>query len=833
MASKPKPDVDALAEYNAKRNFGVTSEPEGIRAVEVGRRLVIQHHYATRDHYDLRLEVDGVLKSWAVTRGPSANPRDKRLAVRTEDHPVSYATFEGLIPKKQYGGGTVILWEYATFSPLNGDPAEAIANGEIKFIAEGTRMRGRWVLVRMNIEKGRENWLLIKEKGDAFVEDDESLTARFPTSISSGRTREEIEQGKPAKPSARVKKAPSKTPAVRLADIPFIEPMLCDTVDAPPVSSDWLCEMKYDGYRLQLAIAGGEARLSTRTGLDWTAKFRGIQTEASSLLCTSAIIDGEAVVFNARGVSDFPALVAALEQKRAMDIEFVAFDLLMLDGKDWRKEPLTRRKARLAELLAGRKTIIRYADHFIGNGPDLLKAAGQAGAEGIIAKRASAAYVSGRSSHWLKIKVNPREDVVVIGYNPSKAGDLFGSLLAAREVEGELVYAGRIGTGYDAATKTALWPRLKAAEKSPTPALADLSRPVEIPRGVMFLAQPFRAEVRYSGLTSDGQMRHARFIGAREDLPVRTPKPKSEAAPPAPKPAKTTAAKAAAKADFAVTHPERVIYPDDGVTKGDVAAYYARAASRLIPHLANRPVSVIRVPDTIKAETFFQRHPKAGMMAGVVPVPVEDKEEPYFTLDGAAGIHAAVQFGGIELHGWMSTTDKLGFPDRLVFDLDPDEDLTFSHVKSAAVLLRDSLQTVGLKTYAMVTGGKGVHVIAPLDRSLSADDVEAFTAGFARGLAQQAPQQFVANMSKAKRKGRIFIDWLRNKERSTAILPWSLRARPGAPVAVPVSWDVLGQLDKGSAFNLRTALEQPDAMADFFKVKQTIPRAAIDFVRSV
>jgi bifunctional non-homologous end joining protein LigD len=836
------PAADALAAYNAKRDFARTAEPAGVLVAEAGRRLVIQHHYATREHYDLRLEVEGVLKSWAVTRGPSANPKDRRLAVRTEDHPVSYADFEGTIPKKEYGGGTVILWEYATFTPLNGDPAAAIEAGEIKFVAEGTRMRGRWVLVKMNVEKGRENWLLIKEKGDSFVEPDDGLVARFPTSISTGRTRAEIEAGAPAKaaePAVAAKPRRGKQQTVpaassTLADLPFIPPMLCATAEAPPESADWLCEMKYDGYRLQLAIAGGAARLSTRTGLDWTAKFRGIAAEAAGLGCESAIVDGEAVVFDASGVSDFPALVAALEKARAMDIEFVAFDLLMLDGVDLRVLPTAERKARLKTLLKGRKTIIRYADHFVGHGPELLAAAARAGAEGIIAKRADAAYVSDRSSHWLKIKVNPREDVVIIGYNPSAAGDLFGSLLAAREVEGRLVYAGRIGTGYDAATKSALWPRLRSAEVKRPAHLAGLETPAAIPKGVRFLAQPFRAEVRYSGLTSDGQMRHARFLAAREDLPVGGMKAAAEAPMPQekPKPAKPrAAATGAAAAPVTITHPDRVIYPRDGVTKGDVAAYYAAAASRMLPHLAGRPVSVIRVPETIEKEQFFQRHPMKGM-GGVIPFDA-GKDEPYFVVDGAAGLQHVAQYGGVELHGWMSRIDKPGFPDRLIFDLDPDEGLDFASVRDAAAELRGHLATVGLQTFAMVTGGKGVHVIAPLDRSLDTEAVEGFAAGFARGLARQFPQRFTATLSKEKRKGRIFIDWLRNKARSTAVLPWSLRARPGAPVAVPVTWERLQGLKAGNVFTIRSALDQPDAMADFAKVRQSIPQAAIDFVRSL
>lgn len=454
---KSRATTNPLATYRAKRDFSRTPEPAGA-SVAPGHRLIIQHHFATRDHYDLRLETGGVLKSWAVTRGPSADPHDRRLAVRTEDHPLDYATFEGLIPKGQYGGGTVILWEYTTFTPLNGDPGEAIAKGEIKFLAHGARMRGRWVLVRMKPRPGekRENWLLIKER-DEFAEDDDSLTARFPDSVSTERSREEIEKGKPARALSRSPltgegkgdglRNPARLPAAlparrrRASALPaFVAPQLCTQVEAPPEGGDWLYELKYDGYRLQLAVADGEARLYTRTGLDWTQKFGAIAADAARLKCKSALIDGEAIVMNAKGVSDFPGLVAALEQHRSGDIALMAFDLLFLDGADLREKPLHQRKKKLAALLETAPHNIRFATHMESEGKATFDAAVAAGAEGVIAKRGDAPYRSGRTHSWLKIKGYPRTDVLIVGYKPSTKHELFASLHAALEEGDELRY---------------------------------------------------------------------------------------------------------------------------------------------------------------------------------------------------------------------------------------------------------------------------------------------------------------------------------------------------------------------------------------------------------
>ncbi len=439
----------SLKTYRAKRDFRLTPEPEGA-AVEPGHRLIVQHHFATRDHYDLRLEIDGVLVSWAVTRGPSADPRDRRLAVRTEDHPLDYATFEGLIPKGQYGGGTVILWEYTSFTPVNGDPAEAVRKGEIKFIAHGERMRGGWVLVRMRTKDKRENWLLIKER-DEFAEGDDGLTSRFPKSVSTRRTRRQIEKGEPDKP-ALAERAP-KLPA-------FVAPQLCSVADSPPEGENWIYELKYDGYRLELAVAGATAKVYTRSGLDWTGKFASVARDAGALKCQSALIDGEAVVLDEKGVSQFPALVAALEQRRSGAILFMAFDLISLDGADLRKQPLFKRQQALRKIIGAGAPHIRFAEHIAGDGRRVFEQAVAGGAEGIIAKDRTSPYVSARSRAWVKIKGYPRTDVVIVGYKPSTRTEHFASLHAAIEEDGKLRYVGGIGTGYSAARREAIFARI-------------------------------------------------------------------------------------------------------------------------------------------------------------------------------------------------------------------------------------------------------------------------------------------------------------------------------------------------------------------------------------
>lgn len=783
---------EPLATYRAKRDFKRTREPSGKAAVSAGRRLVVQRHFARREHFDLRLEIDGVLASWAVTRGPSANPRDKRLAVRTEDHPLDYGAFEGTIPPKNYGAGTVLLWESTTYEPLNGDPAKALQNGEIKFLAQGERMAGEWVLVRLKDEGTHENWLLIKHR-DAFAEQDDSLARRFETSVVSARDRADVEAGR----APQKVKGKAEPPAFR-------PPNLCESAKSVPTDKGWLYELKYDGYRLQIAMGGGAARVYTRSGLDWSPRFPGLVAAARRLPCTSALLDGEAVVFDDKGVSDFPALVAALESGRSENIVFVAFDLLERDRKDCTKLPLVKRKTLLRDLLpdGGR---LRFGDFFDARGAEMFKLAVAAGAEGVVAKRADSPYRSGRSSDWLKIKAHTSEDVVILGHTPSEKGENFAALLAARRAGNGWIYLGKIGTGFKF-FRSQIDAKIAQAPAARPKNLANADK---LPKRAVFWQKPVEAEVGLGGWTGDGFLRQARLLRLRDDLPS-----------PAPRMTKSR-----------LTHPDKIMFPDCGVTKGEVAAYYAAVAERMAPHLAQRAVSLVRAPDGIAGQKFFQRHPLKGMTAGIVPVHDPTADETYFALDGAEGLATAAQFSAIEIHGRMCRADAWDRPDRIVFDLDPDEALDFAAVRDAGLLIRDVLEAAGLKSWPLLSGGKGAHVVAPLNGSNSQEEAQDFAEAVAKNLAREKPQTFVATMMKTRRKGKIFIDWMRNTRTATAILPWSLRARPGAPVAMPLSWREFARAKTANAFTIGAAAKRQDSWADFFDVWQGIRPEVLELLR--
>lgn len=816
-----------LDPYRSKRDFTQSPEPSGGGASKKAsaHHFVVQRHRARREHFDLRLEVGGVLKSWAVTRGPSANPSSRRLAVETEDHPLDYAAFEGVIPEKSYGAGAVMVWDRGRWLGATDTQArKALASGHFKFTLAGERMRGRWALVRMGAEGKRVNWLLVKDR-DGFAESDDTLATRFDTSVVTGRGFEEISAGKPSRrPKPRKRGSSGAAPD-------FIPPMLCSAAKAPPSTGQWLYEMKYDGYRMQIAAGGGGAVIRTRNGHDWTEKFPDIAEAASRLPVRDAVIDGEAVVLDAKGLADFPALVATLQGDRAHALTFVAFDILRLDGQSLLSHPLSERKKTLARVLAGLLPgeALRLAPSLETDGQKLLGEIAAAGGEGVIAKRAGSTYVSRRSKNWLKIKARAREDAVVIGLAPSTRGRAFASLVTAVRDGGRLRYAGRVGTGFSARGQKSIMERLEPFRRaSPPPRIEGLER---APPGTQWLEPRETAAIRFNGWTGDGLMRAARFLGWRDDGEEKPPvmKEKKPAAATA-RMAKNGSTKSAAPP---ITHADRVIFPRDGVTKGDVAAYYERMAPLIMPHLSERPVSVLRAPDGIDSETFFQRHPMPAMRAGLARVAdPQGAHRDYMAIADPAGLATVVQFGGVELHGWGARLPDLGRPDRMVFDLDPAEGVPFERVVEAAYLIRDVLTSAGLVCFALSSGGKGIHVLAPLDRSQSWEQIEAFTSGVARNLARLEPGSFVATASKAKRKGRIFIDWLRNKSSATAIVPYSLRARAGATIACPVSWPGLKSLDGPGSFQART-FEPPrrDPWSGFFETRQNISAAALAIAR--
>ncbi|WP_380874693.1 ATP-dependent DNA ligase [Sphingomonas sp. DBB INV C78] len=788
---------DQLSRYREMRDFTRTAEPSGATRPAKGNSFVVQKHAATRLHYDFRLELDGVLKSWAVTRGPSCDPDDKRLAVRTEDHPLDYGGFEGTIPKGQYGGGTVMLWDNGTWEPIAGkDPHKTLEEGHLHFILHGKRMKGEWLLVRMKPrgkEKG-ENWLL-RKVDDRHSGGSDDLVAGHLTSVETGRSMAEIaDDKKGAKPKAAGRKS-SKRAVSGLP--PFRSVQLATLVDHVPAGEGWLHELKYDGYRLLLAVGGGEARAYTRTGLDWSDRFAGLVAEAAKLKVTSALIDGEAVVLDDQGRSSFQALQATLKGGKDR-ISFFAFDLLELDGEDMTALPLSERKARLAKLIGKGKGDILYSDHIAGKGEQLFHRFCDAGLEGVISKRAAARYVGTRSGNWVKTKCTRRQEFVIVGWTQSDKQRGFRSLLLGMHGEEGLRYAGKVGTGFGAEEMARLMALMQPLEAEK----ATVEAPRAAVRGAHWIKPKLVAEIAFTEFTGDGVLRHPSYIGLREDKKADAVVREVEM------PVETVAA----SGDDAVriSNRDRVIFPEAKITKGALADYYQAVAPIMLPWVAERPISLVRCPQGRARKCFFQKHDAGSFGDHVHHVAIREKngsEEPYLYIDDAPGLLACVQMGTIEFHGWGSRIGEVEKPDRLVFDLDPDEGLDFADVVSAAFHTRDQLNALGLATFAMVTGGKGVHVIAPLTPKAEWLAVKDFAQRFATALAQAEPDRFTAALAKAKRKGRIFIDYLRNQRGSTAVMPYSARARERAPVAVPVTWEELRKLDTPSRWHVGDAKE--------------------------
>ncbi|QIQ85372.1 DNA ligase D [Erythrobacter sp.] len=801
-------EKDALAEYNTRRDFEATPEPAGEPGKSGGNSFMVQKHDATRLHWDLRLEMDGVLKSWALAKGPSLDPATKRLAVRTEDHPLSYATFEGTIPKDQYGGGTVMLWDRGTWAAVEGKSASDIDKGHLHFCLEGERMKGEWLLIRLK-PKGnekRENWLL-RKLDDEFTGGTDELVERELTSIATGRSMAEIAAGKATGEQkndsvlARMKpkRGGGARKARKSAPLPsFRKPQLATLVDEVPAGNRWMHEIKFDGYRALVAAKGDEVRVFTRSGKDWTDKFAPLARAFADLDLPSCLIDGEIVACDRHGNPDFSTLQSVLKrghgsQGQGDAIDFHAFDLLEAEGEDLAGEPNVERKERLEALLKSAEPPIHVADHVIGSGEKLFSAMCDAGQEGIISKAIDAPYRSSRSKAWVKVKCTRRQEFVVIGWKPSKAkGRPFASLLMAQFENGELVYKGNVGTGFDGDDFDALSGKLKRLERKTPPAEVEKAKA----RGVRWVTPKLVAEVAFAEFTADGNIRHGSYLGLREDKEAKDVTPER----PASAPAEPDAVKISSR--------DRVIFPGSGATKGDLADYYEAIAPIMLPFAANRPVSLVRCPQGRAKKCFFQKHDTGGFGDAVRRVPIHEKDgdlEDYLYVDDARGILQCVQMGTIEFHGWGSRTSDVEAPERMVFDLDPDEGLDFADVKSAARDIRDRLADLGLTSFAMLSGGKGVHVVVPLLAGHSWEAHKDFSRRFSEALSLAQPDRFTATMSKAKRKGKIFIDWLRNQRGATAILPYSARAREGAPVAAPLGWNELREADSARAFTIADA----------------------------
>ena len=806
------PAADSLATYRAKRDFKKTAEPSGATNPTTGNGFLVQKHDATRLHYDFRLELDGVLLSWAVTRGPSSDPDDKRLAVRTEDHPLDYATFEGTIPKGQYGGGTVMLWDNGTWKSIAGkDPRKTIPEGHLHFILHGRRMKGEWIMIRLKPrgkEKG-ENWLL-RKVADEHAGGSDDLVATHLTGIDSGLTMAEIAAGKSAPKKPTPKAAAAKPPAGAAPRArrsgktkpagtppPFRPVQLATLVDHVPAGNSWLHEMKYDGYRALISVGGGDGRAYTRSGLDWTDKFAPVVADAATLDVSSALLDGEAVVLDAEGRTSFQGLQGALKDDPG-SILYYAFDLLALDGEDLTSLPLVQRKEKLAALIGVGTEKIRYSDHIVGRGEELFGTFCEAGLEGVISKRADAKYVGARSGSWVKTKCIKRQEFVIVGWTPSDKQRGFRALLLGVNEDGKLRYAGKAGTGYTADEIDKLMGLMAPLEvKEPT-----VAAPRAAVRGAHWIQPKLVAEIAFMEVTGDGVLRHSSYLGLRLDK-----KPEAVVFE---KEALVAEVEAPAPTKVRVTNRERVIFPEGKITKGELVDYYQAVSGIMLPWAGSRPISLVRCPQGRGKKCFFQKHDAGSFGDHVHHVGIREKDghdEPYLFIDDAEGLVTCVQMGTIEFHGWGARIEDVEKADRLVFDLDPDEGLDFKDVISAAFHVQGMLAQMGLATFPMATGGKGVHVIAPLTPQAEWPAVKDFAHRFAQVLAQTEPDRFTAALAKAKRTGRIFVDYLRNQRGATAVMPYSARAREHAPVAVPITWEELRSLDGASRWHVGDSLE--------------------------
>lgn len=808
-----------LRDYARKRRFDGTPEPAGGEDAAPSHRpiFVVQLHHASSRHYDFRLEMDGVLKSWAVPKGPSLRAGEKRLAVEVEDHPLDYASFEGDIPQGHYGAGHVDLFDHGHWA-CDGNALAALASGKLDFTLAGEKLRGGWKLVRTNMRGKQKQWLLIKRDDMASADREADDLVDKPPHKKTVKHRKSTAKKASGKSGSREqdtwKKRATAMAGKHSGAMPVgFEPELATLRSAPPKGDNWLHEIKWDGYRLMVDLVDGVAQLRSRGGLDWNETFPEVAHAVESLPVTDACLDGELVVLDEHGRSDFSQLQRVIEGSSTAALRYLVFDLPGVAGIDLCKSPLRERKALLQELLAERAGLLAFSAHLAGNGAQMFVETGRQGIEGIVSKRADSLYRGGRSSDWIKVKHEQTDEFIVVGFTPPKGARTgFGSLLLATREHGALRYVGRVGTGFNDETLRSLRRQLAHDEcHEPTVTLPD-----HVPfssRSVHWVTPRQVVEVAFRGRAKEGLLRQASFKRLREDkrpVDVGLQEPEESA--------------------MSISHPDRRMFADCDYTKADVADYYRVMAKWILPELANRPLSLLRCPDGSQKECFFQKHHAASLGGAVHAIELKQKSgrEHYLYVDTVEGLLELVQMNTVELHSWGSKVDAPEQPDRLVFDLDPDPGVSWEHIITAARDVRDKLKLAGLQSFVRLSGGKGVHVVVPITRGRSWDEVRGFCEAFALAMTQHAPKTYVATMSKAKRKNRIFIDWLRNARGATSVASWSLRARAGAPVAVPLRWDELGRIKRPDAYDLSAAIQraarlQSDPWPDFATLKQTLP----------
>ncbi|MBH1664445.1 DNA ligase D [Stenotrophomonas sp. RS-48] len=812
----------SLHQYRRKRRLGggngQTPEPDDQPAPGDPKRrpiFVIQLHHASSRHFDFRLEMDGVLKSWAVPKGPSLRVGEKRLAVEVEDHPLSYAGFQGDIPEGHYGAGHVEVFDHGTWA-CAGDPLQALAAGKIDFVLHGQRLAGGWKLVRTAMKGRQVQWLLIKREDSEARDAEADDLLHAPLREHPGSAKKMTDR-KTRKAESRWHARALKLQGAR--DRPYpraFKPQLTDHRAAAPDGDRWLHEIKWDGYRLLADLHGGEVKLRSRNGLDWTGDFPEVVQAVQALPVDDARLDGELVVLDEKGRSDFAALQRVIDGSSKVPLRYLLFDLPGVAGVDISAAPLLERKTLLKALIGDTPGTLAFSDHVLGHGPQVFAASGKAGYEGIVSKQVDAPYVNVRARSWVKVKHEDTDEFLIVGHTAPKGSRVgFGSLLLATPDKDGLRYVGRVGTGFDDDSLRALARTLKP--------LAVEDAAVALPAHVPFRAasvhwvKPVRvAEVAFRGWGKEGLLRQASFKRLRsdksgEDLAM---------------PAKTTSSDDA----VAISHPERVVFAKKKIRKGDVADYYRQMARWILPGIVGRPLSLLRCPDGAGKACFFQKHHGPGLGDAVHAVPLQQKSgrEDYVYIDDVRGLLQLVQMNTLELHPWGATVADPEHPDRLVFDLDPGEGVGWNEVKAGARDVRDRLQEIGLRSFVRLSGGKGVHVVVPLQPAADWEQAKAFCEAFAQAMAQQAPERYVATMSKAKRGGVIFIDWLRNTRGATSVCSWSLRARESAGVAVPLRWEELARIKAADAFPLDKALARAkrlkaDPWQGIDAVKQTLP----------